>query len=71
MFQLTNRYRYQFVGEGEDNLNIKEIIQRATLWLPKECKNAIPIFIAFSIDVLIRDENIISEERKTKKAYLK
>ena len=29
-------------------------------------KNAISIFIAFSIDISIRNENIISEEHKTK-----
>ena len=30
-------------------------------------KNAISIFVAFCLDVLIRNENITSEECKTKK----
>ena len=54
-----------------DILIIKEIIQRATLWIPKETKNAISISVALSIEILIRDKNIISEECKTKKNHLK
>ena len=32
-------------------------------------KSRISISIAFSIDILIRDENIISEKHKTKKTF--
>ena len=35
------------------------------LGFPRERKNAISISIAFSIDFLIRNENITSEERET------
>ena len=50
-----------------DILNTKEIIQRATLLISKGMKKiAISIPIAFSIDTLLRNENIISEERKSK-----
>ena len=45
---------------------MKKVIQRATLGIPKGMKNAVSISIAFSLDFLIRNENIISEERKTK-----
>ena len=47
-------------------LSKKEIIQHASIWIPKGMKNAVSISIAFSNDVLIRNENIISKERKTK-----
>ena len=50
--------------------SIQEIIQRATLGIPKGIKNAIFIFIAFSLDCLFRHENITSEERKTKPSKL-
>ena len=47
--------------------SIKEIIQHATPWDSHgNEKNVISISIAFSINILIRNENIISEERKTK-----
>ena len=49
-----------------DMWSIKETIQRATLSIPKGIKNAVSISIAFSLDVLIRNENITFEERKTK-----
>ena len=49
-----------------DMKSIKELIQRATLGIPKGIKNAISIFIAFSLNFFIRNENIISDERKTK-----
>ena len=45
---------------------IKEIIQRATLGIPKGMKNAISISTAFRLDFLIRNGNIISEGHKTK-----
>ena len=46
---------------------MKEMIQCATLGIPKGMKNnAISISIAFCLDVLIRNENITSEECKTK-----
>ena len=45
---------------------MKEIFQRATLEIPKEMKNEISISIAFSIHILIRNENITSEKHKTK-----
>ena len=39
IFQLTNKYRYQFVEEAmTDIFNTKEIIQRATLGTPKGMK---------------------------------
>ena len=51
-----------------DMWRIQEIIQRATLGIPKGMKkNAISISIAFSINILIRNENITSEQHKTKK----
>ena len=68
IFQPTTRYRYQFVGKVMmDILNIKEIIQLAALCIPKGMKkNAVFISIAFNVNILIRNENIISEQRKTK-----
>ena len=46
--------------------SIKEMIQCATLGIPKGMKkNAFSISIAFCLDILIRNENIISEECKT------
>ena len=59
---------YQFVGEiMADMWNIEEMIQCATLRIPKGMqKNAISISIAFCLDFLIRNKNIISEECKTK-----
>ena len=48
---------------------MKDIIQRATLRIPKGMKNAVSISTAFSIDMLIRNENIISKERKTKSVW--
>ena len=42
------------------------MIQCATLGMPKGMKNAISISIAFCLDFLIRNENITSEECKTK-----
>ena len=35
-----------------DILNIKEIVQRATLWIPNQIKNAVSISIAFGVDIL-------------------
>ena len=49
-----------------DMRSIKEMIQCATLGIPKGTKNAVSIFIAFCLDFLIRNENINSEECKTK-----
>ena len=50
-----------------DTSRIKEIIQRATLEIPKGMKkNVISSSIAFSIHTLIRNENITPEKRKTK-----
>ena len=48
-----------------DMSSIKEMIQCATLEIPKGMKNAISISIAFCLDFLIRNENITSEECKT------
>ena len=47
-----------------DMQSLKETIQCATLGIPKGIKNAISI--SLSLDFLIRNENIISKERKTK-----
>ena len=45
---------------------MKEVTQRATLGSPKGMKNAVSISIAFSHDFLIRNEDIVSEEWKTR-----
>ena len=45
------------------------MVQYATLGIPKGMKNAISISIAFCPDILIRNENITSEECKTKKPF--
>ena len=34
-----------------DILIIKEIIQRATVWIPKGIKEAISVYIAFTVEV--------------------
>ena len=49
-----------------DMRSIKAVIQRATLGIPKGMKKTVSISIAFSLDVLIRNENITFEECKTK-----
>ena len=49
-----------------DIRSIQEIIQRATFGIPKGMKNAVSIYLAFCLDFLIRNENIISKEHKTK-----
>ena len=41
------------------------MIGRATIGTPKGMKNAISISIASGVDILIRNENIVSEEQKT------
>ena len=41
------------------------MIQCATLGIPKGMRNEISISIAFSIDILVRNENITSGKRKT------
>ena len=45
---------------------MKELIQCAILGIPKGMKNAVSISIASCLDFLIRNENITSEECKTK-----
>ena len=45
------------------------MIQCATLGIPKGMKNAVSISIAFCLDLLIRNENVTSEECKTKKLF--
>ena len=54
-----------------DILNIKEKTKRATVGIPKKMKKAVSISIAFSVNILIRNEIIISQQRKTKKNRLK
>ena len=49
-----------------DLRSIKEMIQCATLRIPKGMKNTVSISIAFWLDFLIRNENITSEKCKTK-----
>ena len=44
----------------------KRIIQCATLGIPKGMKTAVSISIAFCLAFLIRNEDITSEECKTK-----
>ena len=48
---------------------MKEMIQCATLGIPKGMKNAISVSIAFCIAFLIRNKNVTSEECKTKKPF--
>ena len=56
VFQLGNRYKYQFVGEMmTDILSTNERTKRATLGIPKGMKKYNFYFYC-----------IISEERKTK-----
>ena len=45
------------------------MIQCATLGISKGMKNAVSTSIAFCLDFLIRNDNIISEECKTKKPF--
>ena len=45
------------------------MIQCATLGIPKGKKNAISISIPFCLDFLIRNENLASEECKTKTPF--
>ena len=45
---------------------LKMLEKRANLGIPKKMKNAVSISIDFSVDILIRNENIISQEHKTK-----
>ena len=54
-----------------DILSTKEIINRATFGIPKGMEKCNFYFYCFGIDVLIKTENIISEERKNKKTRLK
>ena len=42
------------------------MIQCATLGIPKRMKNAISVSVAFCLDLFIRNDNITSEECKTK-----
>ena len=46
------------------------MIQFSTLGIPKGIKYAISMSIAFCLDLLIRNENITSEECKTKKPLI-
>ena len=43
--------------------------RNASLGIPKGIKNAVYISIAFCLDFLIRNENITSEECKTKNRF--
>ena len=52
-----------------DILGIIEIIQVATFRIPKGIKNAVSISIAVGVDILIRNQNIISKECKTKTCF--
>ena len=45
---------------------MKEMIQRATIGIPKGMKNAISVSIAFSLEFLMINENIIFQEPKQK-----
>ena len=45
-----------------DILNTKEIVNRAIIGIPKGMKKCNFIFIAFSVDILVRNKNIDSEE---------
>ena len=49
-----------------DMQSIKEMIEFATLWIPKGMQNAISPSIAFWLDSLTRNDNITSKECKTK-----
>ena len=47
-----------------DISSTKDIIRRVTFGIPKGTKNTISI--AFSVDILISNDNIISDEHKAK-----
>ena len=49
-----------------DMWRIKEMIQSATLGIPKAMKQCNFYFYCFCLDFLIRNENITSKESKTK-----
>ena len=68
--QLTGQYRYQFVGEiMTDFLTTKEIVRPATLGIPKGMRNAVSISIAFSVEILTRNETQ-TQSKKTFKIIL-
>ena len=68
IIRLTYQCRYQFVEDVmRDILSTKEVLKSATLQIPKGIKNAVFIPIPFRVDILIRNENIVSKEYKTKK----
>ena len=50
-------------------LSIKEIIQHANVWIPKGMKNAVSIYIAFTNDILIRNEHITPRNTKQKAVW--
>ena len=52
-----------------DILSTKDINQHVTLGISKGLKNAVFIAIAISVDILIRNETMISEEHKAKKTF--
>ena len=53
-----------------DVLSTKEIVKCTTLEIPKEMKkNVISVSTAFSVGILMRSQNIHSEEDKTKKLF--
>ena len=50
-----------------DIVSTKEIIKRSKFGVPKLMKkNAVSFSFAFAFDILVRTENIVSEEHKTK-----
>ena len=60
-------YKYQFVREVMTDMgSMKEMIQCVSLGIPKGMKNSVFISVAFHLDFFIRNENITSEECKTK-----
>ena len=65
-FLLTDRYRYQFVGELMTHVLSKKECNVRPYGFPRESKNATSISIAFRVEILIGNENIISEECKTR-----
>ena len=52
-----------------DMQSIKEMIQCATPGIPKGMKMQFPFLFAFCLHFLIRNENITSEECKTKEPF--
>ena len=58
IFQLTNRYRYQFVGEAMTDILSTKNNQTCDPWASQGNEKCNFYSIAFCVDILIRNENI-------------